>query len=178
MRQSSRGKRSHEGAVDYRGELKPLGNHVGRPPTMTAEDKVFVWRLHQKGLTCRAIARLASRQGKQISHDTINRFCKRAELAPEAIVALLKSMRLEAIEAWELAMKRGARDGRHAPAKDLLQATGDITRDEPADRFIILVGDGTAPVAQLPEPPQAIIDAAEVTLTETVPVPEPDPQKP
>lgn len=72
----------------------------------------------------------------------------------------LASLRAVAVEGWGQAITRGARDGRHAPAKDLLVAAGTIERDAPTERLVILVGDGKTAVGTLPRPDGPIVEAA------------------
>ena len=135
---------------------KTPGATPGRPPKLTGEDLLIIARLHGKGLKSRTIARLLSTPARAISHQTVVRYLQRAQTPSEAIKVALASLRGDAVESWQTAMRRGARDGKHAPAKDLLIATGDIKHDTPTDRLVIIVGDGQTIVGSLPTLPVSV----------------------
>jgi hypothetical protein len=128
-----------------------------RPATvLSSDDMLFIWRLHQKKLSVRAIARLLSTKSKEVSPATINRFIRRVSDRPEEVQHLLKSLRGEAVDAWRVSLMAAAEKGQHLPAKDLLTATGTIRHDQPIDKVIIIVGDGRQAVAQLPSAPSVL----------------------
>jgi hypothetical protein len=134
-----------------------VDEEAGQPPTvLSADDMLFIWRLHQKKLSTRAIARLLSTRSKDVSPATINRFIRRCHDRPEQVQVALKSLRGEAIDSWRAAIAVAGARGSHQPAKDLLVATGTIRNDQPVDRVVIIVGDGRQAVAQLPEAPDVL----------------------
>lgn len=109
-------------------------------------------RLANRGRGVRAIAQvLTASSGRPVSPATIARWLRRARQPQEDVQMALASLRAEAVESWAGAMRTGKKYGRHAPAKDLLMATGTIERDMAAERVTIIVGDGTVPVGRLPD---------------------------
>lgn len=81
----------------------------------------------------------------------------------------LASLRMDAVESWGTAMRRGARDGRHAPAKDLLAATGVIAKDS-ADRVVVILGTGDHRAPAMPAMPAHVASVIDVTPSR-VPLP-------
>jgi hypothetical protein len=129
----------------------------GRPPRLTAEDMLIVSRLSSQGKSLRAIARLISTPERKVCIETIGAWLRRAKQPVEELHMALAAMRLGAVDAWDLAIQRGARDGRHAPAKDLLIATGTI-RPDATDRLVVVIGNGVADAATLPAlPPRSVV---------------------
>lgn len=84
---------------------------------------VLIARLHARGRSLRTIARIVSlASGQAVSAPTVGRWLRRALQPQEEAQQALASFRAVAVEGWGQAILRGARDGRHAPAKDLLIA--------------------------------------------------------
>src|SRR5262245_13118671 len=67
------------------------------PTVLSADDMLFIWRLHQKQLSSRAIARLLSTRSKPVSPATINRFIRRCQDKPDDVLLALKGLRREAV---------------------------------------------------------------------------------
>jgi Homeodomain-like domain len=142
----------------------------GRPRKLTPGEWARIIRLHQRGASTRVIAAHLSRGRRTVSKNTVARFLRDVRESNEDVRLSLAAFRRDAVESWHKAMQYGAKYGRHAPAKDWLIATGTITREESIDRVVILVGDGTAPVAKLPDVP----DDIDVVATTVHPDPAPD----
>ncbi len=124
---------------------------------------LLIARLHARGRSLRTIARIVTvASGQAVSANTIGRWLRRALQPQEEVQQALASLRAQAVEGCGQAILRGARDGRHAPAKDLLVAAGTIERDAPTERLVILVGDGKTAVGMLPQPDGPIIEAEPV----------------
>lgn len=124
----------------------------GAPSKLTGEDMSLIVRLTEAGQSAHAIAEVLSRGGKRpISARTVERWRARARTPNEVLAQSLASLRHEAIDGWATAIRTGSRYGKHAPSRDLLQATGVIERDTPADRITIHVGDGTIAIGRLPD---------------------------
>lgn len=113
---------------------------------------LLISRMHRSGRKIAEIARVISTPERRISPETVGQWLRRAKQPQEDFHTTLASLRLQAVESWDLAMKRGARDGRHAPAKDLLIATGTIA-PQAVDRVTILLGSGDANILNLPALP-------------------------
>ena len=126
--------------------------HPGTRPRVTGEDMLLMSRLHKQGRKITEIARLISTPEKVISPETVGQWLRRARQPQEDLHMLVAEGRVEALESWRLAMKRGARDGRHAPAKDWLIAAGTVSA-QPTDRLIVVIGTGQADTASLPTLP-------------------------
>lgn len=148
----------------------------GKPPILTGEEMLLVARLAAQGRSATAIARILTRPSytdpvtgdvlpaRTIAPDVVARWLRRARQPAEDVHMALASLRVQAVEHWGTAMSRGARDGRHAPAKDLLVATG-VIADRAADRVVILIGTGHADVSSLPTlPARPVIDVAPIPL--------------
>jgi hypothetical protein len=128
---------------------------------------VLIARLDRAGMKSRTIARIVSKgrpDDKRVSHVTVTRWLQRAKAPSEDIQMALAGLRHTAVESWHTAMVKGSRYGKHAPAKDLLVATGDIDKDIATDRLVILVGDGRTSIGTLPQPDSVIIDAEPAKL--------------
>jgi hypothetical protein len=125
-------------------------------------------RLSTAGHSARKIARLISTASRPISARTIDRWLARARTPNETITTALAALRADAVSGWAAAIRQGARFGKHAPARDLLVATGVIEKESPADRITIHVGDGTIAIGRLPSPIRALPDIASTP----VPIPE------
>lgn len=124
----------------------------GRPPKLSADEMIVITRLSAQGRSLRTIARMLTTPERRISAETIGRWLRAARTPSDAVHMALASQRMVAVEAWSQAMTRGARDGRHAPAKDLLIATGTIRQDA-ADRLVVVIGNGTPDLRSLPSLP-------------------------
>lgn len=124
----------------------------GQPPRLSGDEIVSAVRLATRGRSVRAIAQvLSTSAGRAVSPATVARWLRRVRQPQEDVQMALASLRAEAVESWAGAMRTGTKYGRHAPAKDLLMATGTIERDTPSERITIIVGDGTAPIGRLPD---------------------------
>ena len=140
---------------------------TGRPSKLTGEEMVVITRMSARGMSCRTIARLLTRADRSVTAQTIATWLRRAKQPAEELHAALGALRMDAVEAWGLAMRRGARDGRHAPAKDLLIATRVIEAAPDAGRVTIVIGGGvgghvTIGPALPPIPPDILIAARPV----------------
>lgn len=124
----------------------------GTRPRLSGEDMVLIARLHRTGRKIAEIARIISTPDRVVSPQTVGQWLRRAKQPQEDLHMTLASLRLGAVDAWDLAMKRGARDGRHAPAKDLLIATGTI-RPDAAPSLVLVIGSGSPDPASLPALP-------------------------
>lgn len=132
---------------------------AGREPRLSGEEMLLVARLSRQGRSAAAISRLLTTEQRPISPQTIAEWLRRARQPAEDLHMALASLRLDAVESWSLAMKRGARDGRHAPAKDLLVATGTVDRDQ-GHGLTIVIGQGLEVHPQLPaRGPRQVLDA-------------------
>ena len=136
---------------------------TGPPAKLTAEDMLIVTRLSSQGKSLRAIARILTTPERSVSFETVGAWLRRAKQPVEELHMALAAMRLGAVESWDLAIKRGARDGRHAPAKDLLIATGTI-RPDATDRLIVVIGNGVPDAATLPALPVRTVPALPVRV--------------
>ena len=119
------------------------GPRTGPRPKMTGDEMLLISRLHRSGRKIAEIARLLTTPERTLSAETVGQWLRRAKQPQEDLHIALASLRSDAVESWGLAMRRGARDGRHAPAKDLLTATGTIRADA-TDRLVIVIGSGAA----------------------------------
>lgn len=148
----------------------------GRPSKLTAEEMIVIARLTAAGRSARSIARLLTTPERSISGVAVAQWQRRAKQPAEEIRMALAAHRMDAVEDWVKASSRGARDGRHAPAKDLLTATGAIAPDA-RERLIIIVGNGAADLGTLPMlPERPILDVTPSTpslpaLPERIPQP-------
>ena len=123
-----------------------------RPTKLTGDDLILITRLARAGRSTRGIAKALSTPERSISHGTIVKFLREARTPNEDVKMAIAALRMDAVEAWETAMHRGARDGRHAPAKDLLIASGTISSDHRSG-VVIVIGNGVASVDTLPRLP-------------------------
>lgn len=129
------------------------GRPIGRPTKLTGEDMLIIGRMLQRGMGSARIAKVLSTPERPVSVRTVATWLARAKMPAEHAHMALAAGRLDAIDAWHTAMKRGARDGRHAPAKDWLIATGTIDATA-QDRITIVLGAGhTQSLPALPQRP-------------------------
>jgi hypothetical protein len=140
---------------------------AGRPPKLTADDQLVLLRLHEKGRKAGTIARILSRPDREISTKTVVRYLRQVSVATADVQRALARLRMRAVQSWETAMETGEKFGKHAPAKDLLIATGTIRQDAPSDRVIIVVGNGTQAIGELPAIPAEFTDVTPPALPAT-----------
>lgn len=114
------------------------GRPLGRPTKLTGEDMLILTRMHQRGMGSTKIAKVLSTPERPVSVRTVALWLARAKAPTEAMQMAMAAGRMDMIDNWQLAAKRGARDGRHAPAKDWLIATGTIDAQH-SDRVVVLI---------------------------------------
>lgn len=131
----------------------PDRKRPGSRPRLTGEDMALIHRLHSSGRKLTEIARIVSTPDRVISPETVGQWIRRAKQPHEALHMALAAGRFERLEEWALASKRGARDGRHAPAKDWLIASGTIRNDQ-SPALVVLIGSGTVDADTLPSLPR------------------------
>lgn len=144
----------------------------GRPLRLTAEDQIVLLRLHEKGRKPSTIARLLSTEDRPISRVTVSRYLRAIEQPTTEVQKALAALRMRAVESWATAMETGEQFGKHTPAKDLLVATGAIRSDQPMDRLIVIVGDGSKPIGELPAIPAEfrLADSSEPAALPAAPI--------
>lgn len=136
----------------------------GRPRiALTAEETLELSRLHRRGKSLAVIARtLTAKFGRAISPSTVGRILRVARADAADFHTMLKTLRLDAFDAWRTAMSEAAKNGRSAPAEALLTATGDVEQKKsPGPGVVIVVGDGTHTIGALPQLPTEFRDAIE-----------------
>lgn len=140
------------GMPEKRGPGRPRKKYA---PKLSADEQLMLLKMRAAGQKCTAIARILSlgRKDTPISPRTIMRYLQQVELPQVEVQQALSRLRMRAVESWERAMETGEQFGKHTPAKDLLQATGTIRQDQAMDRLIIVVGDGSRPIGELPAIP-------------------------
>lgn len=143
----------------------------GRPGKLTGEEMLVIARMSNRGMSSYKIARCLTTPERKISAAVVAAWLRRARTPPEELHMSLAALRIGAVESWDLAMRRGARDGRHAPAKDLLIATKTIEASPDAGRVIVVIGTGAAGAPTLPAMPADLLAVARPLLP---PSPVPD----
>jgi hypothetical protein len=131
----------------------------GPRPRLTGEDMSLILRLRHRGCKLREIARLVSTEDRIVSEETVGQFIRRTLQPNEELQIAMAAGRAEMLDHWMLAAKRGSRDGRHAPAKDWLVATGTVSPQQHGDRVIVVIGTGTADTHSLPTLPARVTPA-------------------